>query len=101
MTYYNGEDFDSLIKEGVVLVDFYADWCGPCKMLSTVLEDINDKDIKIIKVNVDEYSDLASRFRIMSIPYIIIFKGGKEISSSVGFIDKTTLLDKINEVKMI
>lgn len=101
MTYYNGEDFDSLIKEGVVLVDFYADWCGPCKMLSTVLEDINDKDIKIIKVNVDEYSDLASRFRIMSIPHIIIFKGGKEITSSVGFIDKTTLLDKINEVKMI
>lgn len=96
MRYYKGEDFDSLVKEGFHIIDFYADWCGPCKMLSTVLEDI-DEDI--IKVNVDEYSSLANKFRIMSIPHLKFFKDGEEITSVVGFIDKTSLLEKINEVK--
>ena len=101
MTYYKGENFDELVKSGITLVDFYADWCGPCKMLGSVLETIDDNDIKILKVNVDEYSDLANRFRIMSIPHLIFFKDGKEISSSVGFIDKGMLEDKINEVKSV
>ena len=101
MTYYKGENFDELVKSGITLVDFYADWCGPCKMLGSVLETIDDNDIKILKVNVDEYSDLANRFRIMSIPHLIFFKNGKEISSSVGFIDKGMLEDKINEVKSV
>ena len=101
MIYYKGENFDELVKNGIILVDFYADWCGPCKMLGSVLETIEDKDIKILKVNVDEYSDLANRFRIMSIPHLIFFKDGKEISSSVGFIDKGMLEDKINEVKSV
>ncbi len=101
MTYYKGENFDELVKSGITLVDFYADWCGPCKMLGSVLETIDDNDIKILKVNVDEYSDLANRFRIMSIPHLIFFKDGKEISSSVGFIDKGMLEDKISEVKSV
>lgn len=101
MIYYKGENFDELVKNGIILVDFYADWCGPCKMLGSVLETIEDNDIKILKVNVDEYSDLANRFRIMSIPHLIFFKDGKEISSSVGFIDKGMLEDKINEVKSV
>ena len=71
MTYYKGEDYDDLVKDGVVLVDFYADWCSPCKMLGAVLEEL-ETDIKILKVNVDEYPELASRFKVMSIPHIII-----------------------------
>lgn len=97
MRYYKGEDFDSLVKEGVHVIDFYADWCGPCKMLGSILEDIEDTDI--IKVNVDTYSDLANKFRIMSIPHLVFYKDGEIISSSVGFIDKETLLEKIEETK--
>lgn len=97
MRYYKGEDFDSLVKEGVHVIDFYADWCGPCKMLGSILEEINDVDI--IKVNVDTYSDLANKFRIMSIPHLVFYKDGEIISSSVGFIDKETLLEKIEETK--
>lgn len=97
MRYYKGEDFDSLVKEGVHVIDFYADWCGPCKMLGSVLEEIDDVDI--IKVNVDTYSDLANKFRIMSIPHLVFYKDGEIISSSVGFIDKETLLEKIEETK--
>jgi len=98
MTYYKGEDFDSLISNGVYLVDFYAEWCGPCKMLGSVLETL-ENDINIIKVNVDEYGELASRFKVMSIPHLVFFKNGKEVSYSVGFMDREMLLDKINEVK--
>ena len=97
MRYYKGEDFDSLVKEGVHVIDFYADWCGPCKMLGSILEEINDVDI--IKVNVDTYSNLANKFRIMSIPHLVFYKDGEIISSSVGFIDKETLLEKIEETK--
>lgn len=97
MRYYKGEDFDSLVKEGVHVIDFYADWCGPCKMLGSILEEINDVDI--IKVNVDTYSDLTNKFRIMSIPHLVFYKDGEIISSSVGFIDKETLLEKIEETK--
>ena len=99
MTYYKGENFDELVKSGITLVDFYADWCGPCKMLLPVLDEIDFATI--LKVNVDEYSDLANRFRIMSIPHLIFFKNGKEISSSVGFIDKSMLEEKISEVKSL
>ena len=101
MTYYNGENFDELVESGITLVDFYADWCGPCKMLGSIIEEINDSEIKIVKVNVDEYNELANRFRIMSIPHLKFFKDGKELKSSVGFIDKDTLEEYINEVKSV
>lgn len=97
MKYYNGEDLNELVKEGVHVVDFYADWCGPCKMLGTVLEEI--EDTSIIKVNVDNYPELASEYKVMSIPHLIFFKDGKEVTYSVGFMDKETLLEKIEEVK--
>jgi thioredoxin 1 len=98
MRYYNGENFDDLVKSGVHLIDFYADWCGPCKMLGTVLEEVQDS-IDIIKVNTDSYGELANRFKVMSIPHLVFFKDGKEVSYSVGFMDKDTLLEKIEEVK--
>lgn len=68
---YNGENFDEIIKNRV-LVDFYADWCGPCKMLGPVLEKVNDIDI--IKVNVDMYGELSRKYGIMSIPCLILFE---------------------------
>ena len=94
----NSENFESEVLNAneTVLVDFYADWCGPCKMLGSVLETISD--IEIIKVNVDEYPQLANRFKIMSIPHLKFFSDGKEIDQIVGFVDKETIEEKINEI---
>lgn len=97
MTYYNGEDYQSMVSEGITLVDFYADWCGPCKMLGMVLEDFEDK-IKIVKVDIDKYEKLANQFRIMSIPHVKFYKDGKEVSSFTGFMDKDTIQEKIEEI---
>lgn len=87
------EDFDNIISEGKVVVDFYADWCGPCKMLGPVLEEVSSEltDIKFLKVNVDDYIELAKRFGIMSIPAIKVFNNGEEVASHVGFLDKKEL----------
>lgn len=94
--YLEKDNFDEEVKSGRILVDFYADWCGPCKMLGSVLETISD--IEIIKVNVDEYPQLANRFKIMSIPHLKFFSDGKEIDQIVGFVDKETIEEKINEI---
>ena len=83
---YNGEDFDSLIKKRV-LVDFYADWCGPCKMLGPVLEKLDSIDV--IKINVDNFGDLAKKYGVMSIPCVILFEDGKEIKRNIGFMNET------------
>ena len=82
---YNGENFDEIIKNRV-LVDFYADWCGPCKMLGPVLEKISDIDI--VKVNVDMYEELSRKYGIMSIPCLILFENGKELKRNLGFINE-------------
>lgn len=82
---YDGKDFDEIIK-GRVLVDFYADWCAPCKMLGPVLEKINDIDI--VKVNVDKNEDLARKYGIMSIPCVILFNNGEEIKRNIGFMNE-------------
>ena len=78
----NKEDFNNFIKERV-LVDFYADWCGPCKMLAPILEKVDNIDI--LKVNVDAFPDLAANYGIMSIPTLILFENGKEIKKEIGF----------------
>lgn len=88
----NENEFDELIK-GRVLVDFYADWCGPCKRLMPILEDINDIDI--LKVNVDSFGDLSRSFGIMSIPTLILFDNKKEIKKSIGFKTREEILDMI------
>ncbi len=84
----NADDFNKLIKNKV-LVDFYADWCGPCKRLGTILEEINDIDI--LKVNVDLFQDISNKYGVMSIPTLIIFDGGSEIKKSIGFKTKEEL----------
>ena len=90
---YNGNDFNELIQERV-LVDFYANWCGPCKMLGPVLEKVSD-EIKVLKVNVDENQDLARKYGVMSIPCIILFDNGKEVKRNIGFIPENKIREFI------
>lgn len=91
------ENFDTEIKQEFVLVDFYADWCGPCRALGEVLETL--EDVNILKVNVDEHQDLAVRFGVMSIPTMIIFKNGIEVKKQIGMLPKEELLRWIEENK--
>ena len=92
----NSDEFKKEVLESKepVLVDFYADWCGPCKMLGPIMDEIS-KEHKVFKVNTDEEQDLAMEYGIMSIPCVIAFKDGKEINRSVGLADKDTILDLI------
>ena len=79
----NQEDFNRIINEKRVLVDFYAEWCGPCKMLAPVLEDVDFIDV--LKVNVDEFQSIAASYGVMSIPTLILFENGKEIKKEIRF----------------
>ena len=93
------KDFDTAIQSGIALVDFYADWCGPCKMMSPIVDEIADErtDITVAKVNVDESSELASRFGVVSIPTLIIFKNGKESSRIIGARPKAAILAELGK----
>ena len=85
------ENFKELVKnEKKVLVDFYAEWCGPCKMLAPVLESAESK-IKVIKVNTDEFDELSREYGVMSIPTLVLLEDGKEVKRNIGFIDKESL----------
>lgn len=87
-------EFDSKIKEGLVLVDFYADWCGPCKMMDTILEEVDNEfdDIKILRVNTDNFMSLARDYKILSIPAFKLFGNGKVVKETTGFMTKDELL---------
>ena len=83
--------------EKVVIIDFYADWCGPCKMLAPILDEVSEenKDVEIYKVNVDEESDLARQFGVASIPTVVSFKSGKEHKRVIGVRDKDSLIEEL------
>ena len=84
--------------EGKVLVDFYANWCGPCKMLRPVLEEFaTETDIKIVSVNVDNEEDVARNYGVMSIPCLVVFEKGEEKNRSVGFIPKENIRNLVGE----
>lgn len=88
---YKDNNFKELIKNKV-LVDFYATWCGPCKMLSPVLEQLSKEiDIDIVKIDVDENEALSKEYGIMSIPCLILFENGKELKRNLGFMPKEKL----------
>ena len=85
---------NEVYKNGVVLVDFYADWCGPCKKVGPIVEEIakEREDITVGKVNVDEARGLAEEFRVMSIPTLIVFENGREKKRIVGYVPKAEIL---------
>ncbi len=90
----NAAEFDSTTKKGVVLVDFAAEWCGPCKMLAPVIEQLSKElegKVKIITVDVDAEQELAQRYNVMSIPTILLFKDGAVVGQVVGFQSKAML----------
>ena len=84
------EEFKEAIK-GTVLIDFYADWCGPCKMLGEVLETI--EELNILKVNVDEFPKIAQEYGVMSIPTLIYMENGKEKAKNIGFVPKEVIIE--------
>ena len=97
----NEENFKTETEKGIVLVDFYADWCGPCQMLSPVLEELASefKGAKIAKVNVDESRPLAGQFGISSIPNITVLKDGEVVAQEIGFKPKEALMSLLESVK--
>lgn len=97
----NSEEFEKevLQAKSKVLVDFNADWCGPCRMLGPVIEELAEekKDLKVVSVNVDDNSDLAQKYGVMSIPCLLLFKDGKESKRSIGLISKEDLEELVGE----
>ena len=92
------DEFNAAIKEGVVLVDFFATWCGPCKMLSPVLEEVSEEvNATIIKVDVDEAGSLAAQYGIQAVPTLILFKDGQRVDVRMGYQNKNQLLSFINQ----
>lgn len=91
------DNFEKEVAEGTVLVDFWAPWCMPCRMLSPVVDEVAEEatGVKVGKINVDEQESLAARFDVMSIPTLIVFKDGKEVRRSVGVIPKEEIVNML------
>ena len=94
------ENFDEVVlkSDRPVLVDFWAEWCGPCRMVSPIVDEIAEEraDIVVGKVNVDEQGELAMRFGVMSIPTLLVFKGGELVQQAVGARPKEALLELLD-----
>lgn len=99
----SSEEFNNLVQntEGIAVVDFFATWCGPCKMLGPVLEEVASErsEIQIVKIDVDENTSLAKTYGIMSVPTMILFKDGKPISKKSGYMPKELIEEWMNENK--
>lgn len=95
----NKNDFDSVVRQSSkpVLVDFWASWCGPCRMIAPVLEEVAAErpDVKVCKVNVDEEQELAISYGVSSIPTLLVFKNGQVVKQSVGAIPKQKILEML------
>ena len=98
MKVINEAEFANEVKDGLVLVDFYADWCGPCKMLAPVFEQAGEEmknDATFLKVDIDQSMDLAQKFKIVSVPTLKVFKNGEEVDTLMGFMPKEVLKSKV------
>ncbi len=98
MKIVNTQEFNELMNEKAVLVDFFATWCGPCKMLSPVLESVAEKmkdKVTIVKVDVDRSPDLAAKFGVMSVPTMIMFKNGRQVDAFSGYMPEANLMANI------
>jgi thioredoxin 1 len=96
----SGKQFDSKTKSGVVVVDFFAEWCMPCVMMAPVMEEMKDKfknKIEFFKVNIDDNSSLAEKHEVMSIPTLIVFKDGKESERFIGAMQSEQLEEKLKK----
>lgn len=102
LTHLNDKNFYEFVaKDTLTVVDFYATWCPPCKMLAPIMEELAEqaKDYEVAKIDIDQAIDIANDFGVMSIPTLIFFKNGNEIQRLVGFRNKDELLDEINNLK--
>jgi thioredoxin 1 len=100
ISHVTDQTFSNEIKEGLVLVDFWAPWCGPCKMIAPVLEEIDDvmgDKVRIIKLNVDENAETVRTFGVMSIPTLILFKDGLAVDKVIGFQPKEAMTEFISK----
>jgi len=96
----NGE-FNEFIKEGIVLIDFFADWCMPCVMMGPIVDEMSEKfkgKIKVGKVNIEDNQELAHKYGVSSIPNFIVFKDGKVEKQFIGAMDEESFEEKLNEV---
>lgn len=94
----NEKEFESEIKDKKVIIDFYADWCGPCKMLSKVIESYDrEGKLDILKVNVDESNELANKYQVFSIPTVVVLENGKELKRRTGFMNLSEFESWVNE----
>lgn len=92
----NKEELLNEVKNDKVIVDFYADWCGPCKMISPVLKEISEeKNVKLVKVNIDENMDLAAEHKIVSVPTIMLYENGENVKTVVGASNKDDMINKL------
>lgn len=101
MKIVNTQEFNELMNEKAVLVDFFATWCGPCKMLSPVLESVAEKmkdKVTIVKVDVDRSPDLAAKFGVMSVPTMIMFKNGRQVDAFSGYMPEANLMANIEKI---
>ena len=98
----NHEEFNQVKdREGITVVDFYAEWCGPCKMLTPVLEQISaevNSNVEFVKINLDENLPLAREYGVTTIPTLIFLKDGKELERTVGFVPKDKIKDIIENI---
>ena len=96
----NGGNFTKAVSQGVVLVDFFATWCGPCKMLSPVIEELGEESggaYSVYKVDIDECEEIAMAFGVMSVPTLVIFKNGSEVGRMIGVQPKAAILDAVRQ----